>query len=136
MLPLQTGVVLTGVGFPPGAQLLPVHRSQAHRLEFYGDSITEDVMALCPVLGVDCADGTKDYALLVGGAFDTVWLRHSVQSLRIQARVAHDRRLRPAVRSPGLALRFAAMRSVLVDPGDSPGVSVLDPPTGVRGRAG
>lgn len=70
IVPLQSGVVLTGLELSPGAQLLPVRRSQAHRLEFYGDSITEGVMALCPVLGVDCADGTKDYAFLVGGAFE------------------------------------------------------------------
>ena len=70
ILPLQSGVVLDGIRLDHGAELLPLRDPQAHRLEFYGDSITEGVMAQCPVLGVDCADGTKDYAYLVGEAFD------------------------------------------------------------------
>lgn len=70
VMPLQSGIVLSKIELAPGATLVSLPRTPQHRLEFYGDSITEGVMALCPTLGVDCADGTKDYAYLVGKAFD------------------------------------------------------------------
>ncbi|GAA4489932.1 hypothetical protein GCM10023191_021460 [Actinoallomurus oryzae] len=70
IMPLQSGIVLSKIELAPGATLVSLPRTAQHRLEFYGDSVTEGVMALCPTLGVDCADGTKDYAYLVGKAFD------------------------------------------------------------------
>src|SRR6266545_4712331 len=69
ILPLESGVVLTGFRLDPLATVLPVARTGPLRMEFYGDSITEGVMARCAVLGVDCADGTVDYAHLTGKAF-------------------------------------------------------------------
>ena len=67
--PLQSGVVLTGLELGRYAVLLPGPRPGRLRLAFYGDSITEGVMALGPSLGVDDADGTKDYAYLTARAF-------------------------------------------------------------------
>ncbi|GAB2607488.1 pectinesterase family protein [Kribbella endophytica] len=67
--PVQSGVVLSKLELAPGAQLVPLPSTPDRRLEFYGDSITQGVMALCPELGSDCADGTKSYAHLVGRAF-------------------------------------------------------------------
>ena len=69
IVPLQSGIVLSKIELAPDARLLPLPTTPEHRLEFYGDSITEGVMALCPELGVDCADGTKSYPHLVGKAF-------------------------------------------------------------------
>lgn len=69
IMPLQSGVVLSKIELAPGARLVPLPSTAEHRLEFYGDSITQGVMALCPQLGIDCADGTKSYAHLVGEAF-------------------------------------------------------------------
>jgi lysophospholipase L1-like esterase len=66
--PVQSGLVLTGLQLDAGGRLLPGPRPGRLHLEFYGDSITEGVEALCPTLGVDCADGTKDYAFLTGRA--------------------------------------------------------------------
>ncbi|WP_350274376.1 pectinesterase family protein [Kribbella sp. HUAS MG21] len=68
-VPLQTGVVLEKIELAPGAKLIPLPTTAEHRIEFYGDSITQGVMALCPQLGTDCADGTKAYPHLVGKAF-------------------------------------------------------------------
>ncbi|GAA1550746.1 hypothetical protein GCM10009789_00640 [Kribbella sancticallisti] len=67
--PVQSGVVLSKLELAPGAKLVPLPSIADRRLEFYGDSITQGVMALCPRLGIDCADGTKSYAHLVGNAF-------------------------------------------------------------------
>ncbi|WP_132190947.1 MULTISPECIES: pectinesterase family protein [Kribbella] len=67
--PVQSGVVLSKIELAPLAQLVPLPTTADRRLEFYGDSITQGVMALCPRLGIDCADGTKSYAHLVGKAF-------------------------------------------------------------------
>jgi hypothetical protein len=69
ILPLQSGVVLTGFDLDGGATVLPSAPRSSLHLEFLGDSITEGVLALCPTLGVDCADGTVDYANLTGRAF-------------------------------------------------------------------
>lgn len=69
ILPLQSGVVLTGLKLDPGAHVLPTSPLGHRHMEFYGDSITEGVNALCDHLGVDCADGTADYADLTGQAF-------------------------------------------------------------------
>jgi hypothetical protein len=69
IMPLQSGVVLEKIELAPAATLIPLPTEADHRLEFYGDSITQGVMALCPQLGADCADGTKSYAHLVGKAF-------------------------------------------------------------------
>ncbi|MGQ4385758.1 GDSL-type esterase/lipase family protein [Streptomyces sp. SAS_270] len=63
--PLETGVVLTGLRLDKGARLLPQHRPPTRRLAFYGDSITQGVMALCEVNTSDCADGTAAYPTLV-----------------------------------------------------------------------
>ncbi|MFF0342360.1 pectinesterase family protein [Kribbella sp. NPDC004875] len=68
-VPLQTGVVLKKIELAPDAKLIPLPTTAEHRIEFYGDSITQGVMALCPQLGTDCADGTKAYPHLVGEAF-------------------------------------------------------------------
>ena len=68
-VPLQTGVVLEKIELAPLAQLIPLPTTAEHRVEFYGDSITQGVMALCAELGSDCADGTKAYPHLVGEAF-------------------------------------------------------------------
>ncbi|TWD75180.1 pectinesterase [Kribbella amoyensis] len=67
--PVQSGVVLAKIELGPGAKLVPLPSIPDRRLEFYGDSITQGVMALCPRLGIDCADGTKSYPHLVGNAF-------------------------------------------------------------------
>jgi lysophospholipase L1-like esterase len=70
ILPLQSGVVLKGFRLEPRARVLPTRPPYGHRrMEFYGDSITEGVAALCNELGVNCADGTVDYANLTGKAF-------------------------------------------------------------------
>ncbi|WP_433181879.1 GDSL-type esterase/lipase family protein [Actinoallomurus sp. CA-150999] len=69
ILPLQSGIVLTGFRLGPRARVLPTPRPRGPRVEFYGDSITEGVAALCDHTGVDCADGTVDYANLTGRAF-------------------------------------------------------------------
>ncbi|TCC31252.1 pectinesterase family protein [Kribbella sindirgiensis] len=68
-VPLQTGVVLEKIELAPDAKLIPLPTTAEHRIEFYGDSITQGVMALCAELGTDCADGTKAYPHLVGAAF-------------------------------------------------------------------
>ncbi|WP_427890649.1 pectinesterase family protein [Kribbella sp. GL6] len=68
-VPLQTGLVLKKIELAPDAKLIPLPTTAEHRIEFYGDSITQGVMALCPELGTDCADGTKAYPHLVGEAF-------------------------------------------------------------------
>ncbi|MGW7203577.1 GDSL-type esterase/lipase family protein [Streptomyces sp. NPDC054837] len=62
--PLATGVVLTGVR----GRLLDQKTSHARQLAFYGDSITQGVMALCDVNTSDCADGTAAYPTLVADA--------------------------------------------------------------------
>jgi lysophospholipase L1-like esterase len=68
--PLRSGVVLTGLRLDPHARLLAAAPApRGPRMEFYGDSITEGVAALCNATGVDCADGTVDYAHLTGEAF-------------------------------------------------------------------
>ncbi len=67
--PLQSGVIFTGVRLSPGAHLVGQPRLGRLRMDFFGDSITEGVEALCESLSEDCADGTKDYAYLTGMAF-------------------------------------------------------------------
>lgn len=62
--PLETGVVLTGVQ----GRLLPQHVRHTRTFAFYGDSITQGVMALCDVNTSDCADGTAAYPTLVADA--------------------------------------------------------------------
>lgn len=62
--PLETGVVLTGIR----GHLLSQHRVKNPQLAFYGDSITQGVMALCDVNTSDCADGTAAYPTLVADA--------------------------------------------------------------------
>jgi lysophospholipase L1-like esterase len=62
--PLETGVVLTGIR----GRLLPQHVDDGRRLVFYGDSITQGVMALCEANTSDCADGTAAYPTLVADA--------------------------------------------------------------------
>ena len=69
ILPLQSGVVLTGFELDPLPAVLPGPPLGPLHMDFFGDSITEGVLALCPTLGVDCADGTVDYAHLTGQAF-------------------------------------------------------------------
>jgi len=69
ILPLQSGVVLTGFELDRLAAVLPGPPVGPLHMDFFGDSITEGVLALCPTLGVDCADGTVDYAHLTGQAF-------------------------------------------------------------------
>ncbi|NNN32954.1 G-D-S-L family lipolytic protein [Streptomyces sp. S3(2020)] len=62
--PLETGVVLTGVR----GRLLVQKVAHERQLAFYGDSITQGVMALCDVNTSDCADGTAAYPTLVADA--------------------------------------------------------------------
>ncbi|NUS76019.1 MAG: G-D-S-L family lipolytic protein [Streptomyces sp.] len=62
--PLETGVVLTGIR----GRLLPQHVRHNRQFAFYGDSITQGVMALCEVNTSDCADGTAAYPTLVADA--------------------------------------------------------------------
>ncbi|MEU6372925.1 GDSL-type esterase/lipase family protein [Streptomyces sp. NPDC046909] len=65
--PLETGVVLTGIR----GRLLPQqvqHGGHGREFAFYGDSITQGVMALCEVNTSDCADGTAAYPTLVADA--------------------------------------------------------------------
>ncbi|MDO0910111.1 GDSL-type esterase/lipase family protein [Streptomyces sp. DT2A-34] len=66
--PLETGVVLTGLRLDDGMRLLPQPAPGARKLAFYGDSITQGVMALCEVNTSDCADGTATYPTLVADA--------------------------------------------------------------------
>ncbi|WP_329116962.1 GDSL-type esterase/lipase family protein [Streptomyces sp. NBC_01465] len=66
--PLRTGVALTGLAPDPGARILPQRPSKRLELAFYGDSITQGVMALCDVNTSDCADGTAAYPTLVADA--------------------------------------------------------------------
>lgn len=67
--PLESGVHLTGLRLDLGARVFGKPRLGHRRMAFYGDSITEGVAALCNATGVDCADGTVDYANLTGRAF-------------------------------------------------------------------
>ncbi|MEU6349569.1 GDSL-type esterase/lipase family protein [Streptomyces sp. NPDC047072] len=62
--PLETGVVLTGLR----GHLLPQRALMHGQFVFYGDSITQGVMALCDVNTSDCADGTAAYPTLVADA--------------------------------------------------------------------
>jgi len=62
--PLETGVVLTGLR----GHLLPQRAPHQRQFVFYGDSITQGVMALCDVNTSDCADGTAAYPTLVADA--------------------------------------------------------------------
>jgi lysophospholipase L1-like esterase len=62
--PLETGVVVAGLR---GVVLNQRVRHSA-RLVFYGDSITQGVMALCDINTSDCADGTAAYPTLVADA--------------------------------------------------------------------
>ncbi|NEA99397.1 GDSL-type esterase/lipase family protein [Streptomyces sp. SID13726] len=62
--PLESGVVLTGIR----GHLLSQHVLSKRELVFYGDSITQGVMALCEVNTSDCADGTAAYPTLVADA--------------------------------------------------------------------
>ncbi|MDF3140808.1 MULTISPECIES: GDSL-type esterase/lipase family protein [unclassified Streptomyces] len=66
--PLETGVVLTGLRLGDGGHLLHQPARSARKLVFYGDSITQGVMALCEVNTSDCADGTAAYPTLVADA--------------------------------------------------------------------
>ncbi|MGW2046178.1 GDSL-type esterase/lipase family protein [Streptomyces sp. NPDC001858] len=62
--PLESGVVLTGIR----GRLLAQHAPKAPELVFYGDSVTQGVLALCAVNTSDCADGTAAYPTLVADA--------------------------------------------------------------------
>nr|WP_234342868.1 hypothetical protein [Streptomyces fulvoviolaceus] len=62
--PLETGVVLTGIR----GHVLDQRVRHAPELAFYGDSVTQGVMALCDVNTSDCADGTAAYPTLVADA--------------------------------------------------------------------
>lgn len=62
--PLQTGVVLTGIR----GRVLDQQGGDVQELAFYGDSVTQGVMALCDVNTSDCADGTAAYPTLVADA--------------------------------------------------------------------
>jgi lysophospholipase L1-like esterase len=62
--PLQTGVTLTGIR----GRLLRQHHVRKRELAFYGDSVTQGVLALCAVNTSDCADGTAAYPTLVADA--------------------------------------------------------------------
>lgn len=62
--PLETGVALTGIR----GRLLPQPAVRRTELAFYGDSITQGVMALCEENTSDCADGTAAYPTLVADA--------------------------------------------------------------------
>jgi lysophospholipase L1-like esterase len=62
--PLETGVALTGIQ----GRLLPQQVRHVRQFAFYGDSITQGVMALCEVNTSDCADGTAAYPTLVADA--------------------------------------------------------------------
>ncbi|WP_164905084.1 GDSL-type esterase/lipase family protein [Streptomyces cyaneus] len=66
--PLETGVVLTGLRLDYGGRLLHQPARSHRKLAFYGDSITQGVMALCEVNTSDCADGTAAYPTLVADA--------------------------------------------------------------------
>ncbi|MFJ1807597.1 MULTISPECIES: GDSL-type esterase/lipase family protein [unclassified Streptomyces] len=62
--PLETGVTLTGIR----GRLLSQRASKKQELVFYGDSVTQGVLALCEVNTSDCADGTAAYPTLVADA--------------------------------------------------------------------
>lgn len=66
--PLETGVALTGLRLERGGHLLPQLRAPKSTVAFYGDSITQGVMALCEANTSDCADGTVAYPTLVADA--------------------------------------------------------------------
>jgi lysophospholipase L1-like esterase len=63
--PLESGVVLTGIR---GHLLNQPGRRPHLEVAFYGDSVTQGVMALCDVNTSDCADGTAAYPTLVADA--------------------------------------------------------------------
>lgn len=69
VVPMRSGLTFTGLRLDPGARLLRAAPQSPLRLAFYGDSITQGVMALGPRATVDCADGTKSFAYLTGQAF-------------------------------------------------------------------
>ncbi|MER6524318.1 GDSL-type esterase/lipase family protein [Streptomyces sp. NPDC001508] len=69
IVPMRSGLHFTGLQLAPGASLLPTTLPDALRLIFYGDSITQGVMALGAEATVDCADGTRSFAHLTGRAF-------------------------------------------------------------------
>ncbi|MGW3951113.1 GDSL-type esterase/lipase family protein [Streptomyces sp. NPDC004752] len=69
VVPMRSGLHFTGLQLAPGASLLPTTPSDTLRLVFYGDSITQGVMALGAEATVDCADGTKSFGYLTGRAF-------------------------------------------------------------------
>ncbi|MFI1034624.1 GDSL-type esterase/lipase family protein [Streptomyces sp. NPDC020951] len=62
--PLESGVALTGIR----GRLLEQRALKAPELVFYGDSVTQGVLALCAVNTSDCADGTAAYPTLVADA--------------------------------------------------------------------
>ncbi|MFF4501313.1 GDSL-type esterase/lipase family protein [Streptomyces sp. NPDC001401] len=62
--PLETGVAVRGIR----GEFLGQRVRHSAQLVFYGDSITQGVMALCDVNTSDCADGTTAYPTLVADA--------------------------------------------------------------------
>ncbi|WP_212908590.1 GDSL-type esterase/lipase family protein [Streptomyces sp. TS71-3] len=69
VVPMQSGLVLTGLELDRGARVQRAAPRGPLRMEFLGDSITQGVKALCGQVGTDCDDGTKDFAYLTGRAF-------------------------------------------------------------------
>jgi lysophospholipase L1-like esterase len=69
--PLQTAVIVTGLGLPPGGELLEPPPRPELRLEFLGDSITEGVLAHrldrpFPEAWPERSDGRLGYAFQTG----------------------------------------------------------------------
>jgi lysophospholipase L1-like esterase len=69
VVPMQSGLVVTGLELDPGAHVRPAAPLGPLALEFIGDSITQGVDALCGTGGTQCVDGTKTYSYLTGKAF-------------------------------------------------------------------
>lgn len=72
--PFECAVVFAGLVLDAKARLEPSSRPSGPRLEFYGDSITQGVLALSDHPESAGADGTVSYAYLTARAFDaTSW---------------------------------------------------------------
>lgn len=67
--PLQSGFIVTGFSLAAGARTLPTATPSGPGMLFLGDSITQGVRAVGPQIGPVGSDATKDYAWLVGQAF-------------------------------------------------------------------
>jgi lysophospholipase L1-like esterase len=67
--PMQSALGVTGFRLASGGRLLAPPPAGKINMEFYGDSITQGVLATGPFLGPNGSDGTKSFAYLTARAF-------------------------------------------------------------------